>query len=241
MVEKGAKKYKLDAQGNIINPPPSAEPAAAPAPSPFAAMFAGGGAAAPAPAGGGGGGFVFGGVSSGGGGGGGGGGFVFGGASAGAPAPAAGGFVFGGAPATPQQGDKRGGQLISRTAVKRRRTRDLRLSGSESGYVYVVGNGDCGQLGLGDDEDKRDSYKPLRIPALDAIRVCQLACGGLHTAALSVDGQVWTWGCNDDEVLGRADEVGRRSPEHSGGGGGGGGDSEQPQFAPLVRGVRATD
>ena len=33
MVEKGAKKYKLDAQGNIINPPPSAEPAAAPAPS----------------------------------------------------------------------------------------------------------------------------------------------------------------------------------------------------------------
>ena len=83
--------------------------------------------------------------------------------------------------------EKRGGALINRTAVKRRRTRDLRLSGSESGCVYVVGNGDCGQLGLGaEDDDVRDSLKPMRLSALDAVRICQLACGGLHTAALSV-------------------------------------------------------
>ena len=60
-------------------------------------------------------------------------------------------------------------------------------------------------------------------------------------AATIVRAPTACFGCDDDEVLGRADEVGRRSPEHSGGGGGGGGDSEQPQFAPLVRGVRATD
>jgi len=46
----------------------------------------------------------------------------------------------------------------------------------------------------------------VRLAALDAVRVCALACGGLHTAALTVGGEVWTWGCNDDEVLGRADE-----------------------------------
>lgn len=217
MVEKGAKQYKLDAQGNIINPPPSSAPEpASTGPSPFNAVF-GGGVAAPAPAGSGfafggsaggsgGGGFVFGGSS----GGGGGGGFVFGGMNgegSGGAAAAAGGFVFGGAPPTPNQPEKRGGELISRTAVKRRRTRDLRLSGSESGFVYVVGNGDCGQLGLGaGDDDVRDSLKPIRLATLDAVRVCQLACGGLHTAALTVDGQVWTWGCNDDEVLGRQEE-----------------------------------
>jgi len=31
-------------------------------------------------------------------------------------------------------------------------------------------------------------------------------CGGLHTAALALDGRVYTWGCNDDEVLGRPGE-----------------------------------
>jgi len=35
---------------------------------------------------------------------------------------------------------------------------------------------------------------------------CQVACGGLHTVALMLDGRLWSWGCNDDEVLGRAGE-----------------------------------
>ena len=89
--------------------------------------------------------------------------------------------------------------------AKRRRTRDLRLTGGESGGVLVVGNGDCGQLGLGDDDDDlRDTLVPAPIASLDAMRVCQLVCGGLHTGALTLDGRLFTWGCNDDEVLGRA-------------------------------------
>ncbi|KAL1526898.1 hypothetical protein AB1Y20_015589 [Prymnesium parvum] len=191
MVEKGAKKYKLDGQGNIINPPPAAAPAPA-APSPFSAMFA------PAPASG----FVFGGgeaaAANG---------FVFGGT------PAASGFIFGGAPATPPQQEKRAGAQLCRTAVKRQRTRELRLSGNESGAVFVVGNGDCGQLGLGaGDEDVRDSLVPLRLKVLDSVRVVSLACGGMHTAALTAEGQVWTWGCNDDEVLGRQEEESEPHP-----------------------------
>lgn len=237
MVDKNAPKYKLDAQGNVMNPPPSGGPAPAPAPAAnvFGAAVGGGGAApagggftfgggAPAPTGGG---FAFGGgtapapAGSG---------FTFGGASA--PAPAGSGFAFGGAAATPPPAggggfvfgagaapaaaaggfgeNKRkpdGGDEQRRTAAKRRRTRDLRLTGDESGKVMVVGNGDCGQLGLGeDDDDIRDSLKPLVIGTLDAMRVCQLVCGGLHTGALTRDGRLFTWGCNDDECLGRPGE-----------------------------------
>ncbi len=267
MVDKSAKKHKLDAQGNIVDPAPSG---GAPASNGFgsaaggAAPSFGGGSSSAA-----GGGFVFGsgpaaapaatgGFSFGSGGGGGGaaaapaaGGFVFGGGGGAAAAPAAGGFTFGAgggggaapaaasgggftfgsgggdAPAAASGGggggfvfgagsaaspaaaggaSKRGAEAMERrTEAKRRRTRDLRLTGSESGKVLVVGNGDCGQLGLGEeDDDVRDAVKaPVPLRSLDSMRVCQLACGGLHTGALTLDGRVWTWGCNDDEVLGR--------------------------------------
>lgn len=245
MVDKSAPKYKLDAKGNIINPPPKAD-APAPAAAGSSGIFGFGGAApaggggsgggfvfggteAPAATSGGGGGFVFGGGSAApaaAGGGGGGGGFVFGGT----PAPAGGGFAFGGANAAQAAAAGGGGGFVfgksaegsataagggvekrradtagdRRTEPKRRRTRDLRLTGDESGTVLVVGNGDCGQLGLGDeDDDVRDTLKPAPMPALDSKRICQIVCGGLHTAALGLDGRLFTWGCNDDEVLGR--------------------------------------
>ena len=91
-----------------------------------------------------------------------------------------------------------------KTEAKRRRTRDLRLTGTESGTLLVVGNGDCGQFGLGDDDDDvRDSLKPVPMPSLAAMRVCSVVCGGLHAGVLTLDGRLFTWGCNDDEVLGR--------------------------------------
>ena len=38
---------------------------------------------------------------------------------------------------------------------------------------------------------------------LETKHICQIACGGLHCAALSEDGKVYTWGCSDDGMLGR--------------------------------------
>ena len=196
MMKKGAKQYKLDAQGNIINPPPAAE---APAPassssSVFAAAAAGSSSAA-------GGGFKFGT--------GGGGGFVPPGGGGFVPSAAPTGFAFGGggaAAAAPTFGEKRrADEATPAAAPKRRRTRALALTGSETGAVFVVGNGDCGQLGLGDDGE-RDSQRPLRLTALDGQRVRQVACGGMHSVALTFDGKLFSWGCNDDDSLGRGGE-----------------------------------
>jgi len=224
MVEKGTKHHKLDAQGNIVDPD------AAPAPSPFAAAFAGGGGS-----GGGSGGFQFGGAPAGGGGGctfggapssAGSGGFQFGGAPAssgggftfggGAPAAAngGGGFVFGGGAAAPAAApaaaatatarSKRPAEEAPASVAKRGRTNALVRTGNESGELLIAGNGDCGQLGFGD-EGKRDSVKLLLLP-IAAAQICQVACGGLHSIALGLDGRLWSWGCNDDEVLGRPGE-----------------------------------
>ena len=61
-------------------------------------------------------------------------------------------------------------------------------------------------IGLGDDQPP-EIKKPRRIAAFDvglaAKRVHYLACGGMHTIALTNNGEVWTWGCNDDSALGR--------------------------------------
>ena len=93
------------------------------------------------------------------------------------------------------------------TPAKRSRTSKVVRRKGDFGSVYVVGNGDCGQLGLGaGDDDVRDTLKPLLVASLDGKRVCQVACGGLHTLALTLDGTIWSWGCNDDEVLGRPGE-----------------------------------
>ncbi|KAI9477469.1 ran exchange factor Prp20/Pim1 [Coemansia mojavensis] len=70
-----------------------------------------------------------------------------------------------------------------------------------SGITMVFGNGDCGQLGLGDDMIERK--KPFPVPQLESVKVVDLACGGLHTVALAADGQLWSWGCNDQKALGR--------------------------------------
>ena len=195
-VEKGAKKYKLDKQGNIINPDfADVAPApAAPAPSPFAAAFGGVGASS------GGSGFTFGAGAAAPAGGG----FTFGSGPGAAPAPAGGGFVFGGkptasngasvfgggsggsgfifgspgpapAPAVTDGASKRPAGASTAPKAKRGRTNALRLTGSETGCVLIVGNGDCGQLGLGSgDDDVRDSLKPIRMSALDAMRICQV-------------------------------------------------------------------
>lgn len=69
-----------------------------------------------------------------------------------------------------------------------------------AGDIYVFGDGDCGQLGLGEDVTERLRPYPLQI---EHCKFIQIACGGMHTVALSADGEVFSWGVNDEGALGR--------------------------------------
>ncbi|KAJ1965562.1 hypothetical protein H4R35_007052 [Dimargaris xerosporica] len=72
---------------------------------------------------------------------------------------------------------------------------------SEPGQVLVFGSSDCGQLGLGDEILQRKKPYPLRV--LDDEQIVDIAAGGLHNMALTADGRLFSWGCNDQRALGR--------------------------------------
>ncbi len=57
------------------------------------------------------------------------------------------------------------------------------------GNVLVMGQGDCGQLGLGETITERK--KPYLVTGeLEKKKVVQVVCGGMHTTALTDDGKV---------------------------------------------------
>ncbi|KAI8105517.1 hypothetical protein M9434_000102 [Picochlorum sp. BPE23] len=82
----------------------------------------------------------------------------------------------------------------------------------EKGTIFVFGDGDCGQLGLG--EDVTEKLRPFPLD-LEGTGVVQVVCGGMHTVALTADGVVYSWGVNDEGALGRPtnDKIWDESPE----------------------------
>ena len=70
------------------------------------------------------------------------------------------------------------------------------------GQLLTVGQGDTGQLGLG--EDVMEKSRPAAVTELSA--AVDAVAGGMHTVVLDKDGEVWTFGCNDDGSLGRVVE-----------------------------------
>ncbi len=75
-----------------------------------------------------------------------------------------------------------------------------RLRGKLTGSVVVFGSGDCGQLGMG--EDFVTCPRPKKHPFFEGKGIVAVTAGGLHTLALSQEGQVFSWGCNDERALG---------------------------------------
>jgi len=82
---------------------------------------------------------------------------------------------------------------------------------TDDGQLYIWGRGNEGQLGLGD-------YRPRTVPALlktlgdpsKGTTVLQVACGLSHTIALVDNGDVYTWGANDEMQLGLGATFGRK-------------------------------
>ena len=79
--------------------------------------------------------------------------------------------------------------------------------------IFVFGEGSSGELGLGSvayDGGKQpiDVKRPRLNHNLkaDKVGVVQIACGGMHVAALTHDNKILTWGVNDQGALGRDTE-----------------------------------
>ncbi|KAF3543687.1 hypothetical protein DY000_02005917 [Brassica cretica] len=68
--------------------------------------------------------------------------------------------------------------------------------------VYSWGWGDFGRLGHG---NSSDLFTPLPIKALHGIRIKQIACGDSHCLAVTMDGEVQSWGRNQNGQLGLGD------------------------------------
>jgi regulator of chromosome condensation len=69
-----------------------------------------------------------------------------------------------------------------------------------TGDVLSFGTNEFGILAQADDVEERK--RPCVITTLRNRDIVQVACGGLNTVVVSEDGQVYTWGCNDDGSLG---------------------------------------
>lgn len=75
--------------------------------------------------------------------------------------------------------------------------------------IYVCGDGESGELGLGpkpiDGRKPTNVRRPRRNKLLDAatVGVVQIAAGGMHCVSLTHDQKIVTWGVNDDGALGR--------------------------------------
>jgi regulator of chromosome condensation len=72
------------------------------------------------------------------------------------------------------------------------------------GDVFVVGSGDCAQLGLGPDIFEKE--RPAKLSYFDELEIVAIFAGGLHTLVLSKAGKLYSWGCNDQKALGRSGE-----------------------------------
>ena len=80
-----------------------------------------------------------------------------------------------------------------------------------NGDVWAWGANEYGQLGIGVESSlgsKRN--KPEKVNGLSGI--IALACGGSHTIALSKDGEVYGWGCNQRGQIGDGTHIKRTAP-----------------------------
>ncbi|KAL2147508.1 hypothetical protein VTI28DRAFT_8763 [Corynascus sepedonium] len=108
------------------------------------------------------------------------------------------------APAAPAKKKK----VAAPKAAPKRAARELKAINEPPTQVmdiFVFGEGTAGELGLG--SVRVDGKKPIDVkrPRLNhnLKGVVQVACGGMHVAALTKDNKILTWGVNDQGALGR--------------------------------------
>ena len=74
---------------------------------------------------------------------------------------------------------------------------------TDSMDIYSWGEASCGRLGMGDDADL---YEPKRIYQLSQRNPIFIAAGESHSAAITEDNSLFTWGNNGFGRLGHNDK-----------------------------------
>lgn len=76
---------------------------------------------------------------------------------------------------------------------------------SSTGKVYTWGESKFGRLGRPCDNDK---YVPVQISdtSISDKMIIQVSCGGFHTAAITDDGKLYTWGGGEHGQLGHSNK-----------------------------------
>merc|ERR1712000_196829 len=78
--------------------------------------------------------------------------------------------------------------------------------------TYVFGNNGCGQLGLGDEDNRNLPEKFSTLPE-GAGKISKIACGGAHTILIDNKHQTYVFGYNKYGQLGLGDEYKRNLPK----------------------------
>lgn len=80
---------------------------------------------------------------------------------------------------------------------------------STQSHVFAFGDGYKGKLGLGD-QDSRWVPAEILKENFNGEHIIHVSAGGIHSAAVSKEGHVFTWGCGSDGRLGHSDGKGHR-------------------------------
>ena len=83
------------------------------------------------------------------------------------------------------------------------------LACTSDGHVYSWGDGYKGKLGH-NDQESRDIPTRIDPSVFGGEFVVGVACGGIHSAAVTREGSVYTWGCGSDGRLGHPEAKGHR-------------------------------
>ncbi|KCV72552.1 hypothetical protein H696_00143 [Fonticula alba] len=72
------------------------------------------------------------------------------------------------------------------------------------GITFAMGGNMAGELGL-DPDVIQEKMRPAMVGGQVAkVKAVAVAVGGMHTVAISDEGKLYSWGCNDEHALGRA-------------------------------------